>query len=341
MRAVLTTIGMACILMAGCGGSAGTSAGAGTGGDVSEGAGGGTGGDFGVGGSTVTNGSGGQTTTSASGGTAGVSTGGSAGRGTGGTGTGGVGTGGSGTGGVGTGGSSAGTGGTVAAAAASTGTIVPLYTIPSDSSWTKLAAAKAAHPRVPVIAAVNPANGPGAAATADYTSGIGKLQLAGITVIGYVRTSYAARAVADIKADIDHWKAFYPGIQGIFFDEQSKDVTDEGFYRTVSQYAKSRGLSFTVGNPGTDTAPGYIGVFDVGIIYENSGFPAIGSLAGWHTGYPKTNFCVLAYGVPTLNHALIKQARANVGYIYVDSDVLPNPWDTVPGYIADLLADLE
>ena len=294
---------------------------------MTAGVGGGTGGDVGVGGSTVTNGSGGQTPASATAGTAGASTGGSAGSGTGGAprvaGTGGVGTGGA------------------AAVAASTGTIVPLYTIPSDSSWTTLAAAKAAHPKVPVIAVVDPNNGPGAAATADYTTGIGKLQLAGITVVGYVRTSYGARAVADIKADIDHWKMFYPGIQGIFFDEQSKDATDEGLYRTVSQYAKSRGLTFTIGNPGNDTTPGYVGIFDVGIIYENSGFPAISSLSGWHTSYPKNKFCVLAYGVAALNHALIKQARAYVGYIYVDNDVLPNPWDSVPGYIGNLLADLE
>ncbi len=294
--------------------------------------GGATGGDVGVGGSTVTNGSGGQTPASATGGTAAASSGGSAGSGTGGAPRA------AGTGGMGTGGAAA---GGAAAVAASAGTIVPLYTIPSDSSWTTLAAAKAAHPKVPVIAVIDPNNGPGAAATADYTTGIGKLQLAGITVVGYVRTSYGARAVADIKADIDHWKMFYPGIQGIFFDEQSKNATDEGLYRTVSQYAKSRGLSFTIGNPGTDTTPSYVGIFDVGIIYENSGFPAISSLSGWHTGYPKNSFCVLAYGVAALDHALIKQARAYVGYIYVDNDVLPNPWDTVPGYLGNLLADLE
>jgi hypothetical protein len=77
------------------------------------------------------------------------------------------------------------------------------------------------------------------------------------------------------------------------------------------------------------------------MIYEGSGFPAMTALSGWHTGYPRTSFGLFAYGVGAPDHALIKQARAYVGYIYVNNDVLPNPWDTVPSYLGDVLADLE
>ncbi len=270
------------------------------------------------------------------GGTAGVATAGSGGNGSGGSATGGNGSGGSATGGNGSGGSATGgitaTGGAAGAAAAvpPTAVVVPLYTVASDKSWAAVAAAKMAHPKVPVYAVIDPNSGPGPAADAGYAAGIGKLQLAGVTVVGYVATGYGARSVATIEADIDRWKSFYPSTQGIFFDEMSNRLGDELLYKTVSQYAKSKGMTFTVGNPGVDTKPTFVGTTDVVMIYEGSGFPATTTLSGWHTSYPRTSFGLFAYGVSTPNHALIKQARAYVGYIYVNSDVLPNPWDTVP-----------
>jgi hypothetical protein len=223
---------------------------------------------------------------------------------------------------------------------ASTGTIVPLYTDPSDSSWTAIVTAKQAHPTVPVIAIVNPNNGPDTARNASYASGIAKLQQAGIVVIGYVATGYTSRGIPAVEADIDQWKAFYPVLQGIFFDEQSNTAGDEGFYKTVSQYSKAKGLTFTVGNPGTDTGPSFVGAVDVGLIYESFGLPGTSSLTGWHSGFPKSNFGIIPYGA-ALDHAYVKAARAMVGYIYVTNDDLPNPWDSLPSYFADLLADLE
>ncbi len=37
----------------------------------------------------------------------------------------------------------------------------------------------------------------------------------------------------------------------------------------------------------------------------------------------------------------MRNARSSVQYIYLQNDTLPNPWDSVPGYFADLLAALE
>ena len=58
-----------------------------------------------------------------------------------------------------------------ACAEARTGSIVPLYSLPSDPAWAALIAAKKAHPSVPVIAVINPNNGPGTAARSDYMNG--------------------------------------------------------------------------------------------------------------------------------------------------------------------------
>jgi hypothetical protein len=238
----------------------------------------------------------------------------------------------------------AGSTGAVATPAAASGagaTIVPLYTDPSQPSWAAIVAAKAAHPRVGVIAVVNPANGPGGGMNSAYAVGISKLVAAGIKVIGYVATGYGANAATQVKADIDRWQNFYPGqIGGIFFDEQSNKADYVGYYRDLSQYAKSKGMSFTVGNPGTDTAESYVGALDTMLIYESAGLPSATAMGGWHSKYAHSNFGVIPYAA-AIDPAFVRNARQYVGYVYVQNDSLPNPWDSLPANFADLLAALE
>jgi len=235
-----------------------------------------------------------------------------------------------------------GAGGSAAPPATSAGaTIVPLYTNPGDSSWAAVIAAKMAHPKVGVVAIVNPADGPGGSVDSGYTSGIAKLTAAGIRVIGYVATGYASKSPTAIKADVDRWKAFYPGqVTGIFFDEQSNKAGDVPFYRDLSQYTKSQGLSLTVGNPGTDTAESFIGALDVMLIYESAGLPSTTQMGGWHANYASSNFGIIPYAT-SMDATFVKNARKYVQYVYLQSDNLPNPWDSVPSYFDALLAALE
>ena len=219
------------------------------------------------------------------------------------------------------------------------GTIVPLYTDPTDRSWTAIVSAALAHPTVEVVAIVNPADGPGPSKSADYTAGIATLQAAHIKVIGYVATGYGSHSIASMEADIDSWKSFYPTVQGIFFDEQSNDPADVGHYQTLSQYAKSKGLAYTVGNPGTDVPTSYIGALDTMMVYESDGLPSIASLKAW-SAYPPSNFGIIPYKC-SMDAAFVKQARQYIRYIYLQSDDLPNPWDSLTTFFGDLLAALE
>jgi hypothetical protein len=234
---------------------------------------------------------------------------------------------------------------TAAAASASTGpatgTIIPLYTSPSDPSWAAVAAAKAAHPAVSVLAVVNPSNGPGGAAAPDYTAGISKLTAAGVKVIGYVHTSWGSRPASQLQTEMGQWKSWYPGVSGIFFDEMANKAGTESYYSGLTSYAKGQGFDFTIGNPGQDTSSGYVGTVDVILIYENSGVPAAASMGGWHSSYPRTNFGVIPYNVGSLDTSFIQMAKPYVGYIYMNSDNLPNPWDTVPSYLSDLVGALD
>src|SRR3989441_3879671 len=226
-----------------------------------------------------------------------------------------------------------------ALAATTTGVIVPLYTYP-DSTWDTVAQAKIAHPSVPVVAIINPNNGPGSSKDANYVTGIQKLHSAGVVVLGYVYTGYGSRSANSVNADIDTYKNWY-SLNGIFFDEMSNAPGDESHYYNLSQYAKSQGLTFTVGNPGTDTLSSYIGTVDNIVIYETGGLPSISSLGGWYTNYDKSNFSTLSYGVGTISQSFLTSESSYVGYTYITNDNLPNPWDSVPPYFATLVADLD
>ncbi len=269
------------------------------------------------------------------------------GRASGGATTGGRATGGSPTGGTATGGSKASTGGSMttggasAAGAQSAGaTIVPLYSYPTESPWSAIVSAKLAHPSVTVIAIANVDNGPGTAVDSAFTSGIRALTTAGIVVIGYVYTSYGARAAATVKAEIDAWRRFYPTLSGIFFDEESNTTGGDTYYRDLGTYVKSNGMTLTVGNPGTDTGSAYINALDVTFIYESAGLPSTTMLTNWHSRYPLKGVGVIPYAA-NFDLTWAQQARSAVGYIYVTNDDLPNPWDTLPSYFSNLLAALE
>jgi hypothetical protein len=221
------------------------------------------------------------------------------------------------------------------------GTIVPLYSTPSKPAWTTVVAAKTAHPGVPVLAVVNPSNGPGLTRSASYTAGIARLVAAGVKVIGYVFTDYARRPAAEVEADVRSWRQLYPAVTGVFFDEQANRAGSEDYYRRLVASARAQGFDFTIGNPGTDTTPGYVGICDVTLIYESEGLPTLDELGGWHAGYDRKRFGIIPHAVATLDTAFVDAARQRVGYSYLQSDTLPNPWDTVPDYFPALVAALD
>ncbi|TBR11042.1 MAG: hypothetical protein EPO62_02470 [Candidatus Nitrosotenuis sp.] len=225
-------------------------------------------------------------------------------------------------------------------AATSTGIMIPLYTYPG-TTWDTVVAAKNAHPSVPIVAIINPNNGPGGAKDSNYVSGIQKLQSAGIVVIGYVATGYGSRSTSTVNSDIDTYKSWYPQLQGIFFDEMSNGGGDETYYGNLSNHSKSVGFAFTVGNPGAETQSSYIGTMDNIIIYETGGLPSLSFLGGWHTGYDKSNFSYLSYGVGTLDTSFVQSSANYVSYMYITNDNLSNPWDSVTPYFSDLAAALD
>lgn len=217
----------------------------------------------------------------------------------------------------------------------STGMIVPLYTSPTDGSWAALKLAKASFPNVPVVAIVNPASGPGRNVSSEYATGIRDLQAAGITVLGYVATNYGSRPIAPVEQEVQDYASWYH-VNGTMFDEMASATGHEGYYQALNAYAKSLGMTYTVGNPGQTVATGYVGLFDTLIIFEDSGLPSASSIFSFPHGYARSNFAVVSYGVDSLRQSsVVAQVSSSAGYVYFTNGTLPNPYQSLPLYLVD------
>jgi hypothetical protein len=225
-----------------------------------------------------------------------------------------------------------------AATQSSTTLIVPLYTYPS-ASWNTLAQQALGNPSIPIVAVINPSNGPGAYQDPNFVSGIQTLKSAGITVLGYTYTNYANRPLASVESDLLGYAHLY-GVGGVYLDQMSNVPGSESYYSSLTQYAHSIGLSLVIGNPGADVPSSYVGTVDAIIIYESPGLPSLSFLAGWHTSYSKSNFGIVSYGVPSLSSSYIASASSYLGYIYVTDGVMPSPYASLPTYLPSLLGDL-
>lgn len=231
------------------------------------------------------------------------------------------------------------------------GIIIPLYLDPiADSGQDAaeyLVSLKAEHPDVAVIAIVNPASGPGTAATVPYTTMINTLRLGGIKVIGYVPTDYynlTTVTLAEIHTDIDRWASFYD-VDGIFFDEMGSSPTLTDEYTALKNYALAAGHTITVGNPGAALTSAWFtaNVFDTYVIYENAGPPLESYLDDYDTmtGATPQELAVLVHGQSAWNATTFSMIMSHVKWIYITHDALvPDPWDELSVHIEEMFIAL-
>ncbi len=217
-----------------------------------------------------------------------------------------------------------------------TGLLVPLYSYPGND-WDTLVKEKTSHPSIPIVAIINPDSGPGTKDT-NYVYGVQKLQSAGIRVIGYIYTANVG--YNNITGDIDEYKNWY-NVNGIFFDQMSNVKGNETFYAHLSNYSRSVGLNFTVGNPGIDTLPSYVGTVNNMVLYDNPDLPNVSAFEGWHKNFTKSNFSLVSYDVNNVNKSYIEDMSKLVQYMYVSNATLPNPFNSLPGYLDNLLSILD
>src|SRR2546422_5088720 len=204
---------------------------------------------------------------------------------------------------------------TIFAASTNSGIVIPLYTYPTDGSWAETLRAKNAHPNVPIIAVINPSNGPGGSSDPNYVQGVMNFQAAGVIVLGYVATGYASHLMSSLESQIGSYKNWY-SVSGIFFDEMSNVQGNENYYSPLNTYVKSLGMTMTMGNPGTSMPNSYIGTLDSLCIFEQSGLPTLSYLSSY-SGHPKSNFAYIGLSVSLLNTAFEAASSQYAGWIYI------------------------
>jgi len=223
-----------------------------------------------------------------------------------------------------------------------TGVIIPLYTYPTDGSWSGTIQTKQSYPSVPIIAIINPNNGPGSSSDPTFVSGIKSLQNAGVIVLGYVATGYATSSysgVSNMESQMADYKNWY-GVNGIFFDEMSSSGSTASYYQTLETYAKSLGFTMNVGNPGTTVSTSLVGILNVLCIYENPGMPTASDLNGY-TPYGNAGFSYIAYGVSSLpSSSTIQSLDQYTSWIYVTNLGGSNPYNGLPSYFTSEVATL-
>ncbi|MBI1877263.1 MAG: spherulation-specific family 4 protein [Chloroflexi bacterium] len=217
--------------------------------------------------------------------------------------------------------------------------LIPLYSYPNwydppNYLWDDVAAANSL---IPITTIINPNNGPdGCPPNDDYQHGLSDLRNAGVTILGYVYTSYGTRDLNSVKAEVDLYDQCF-NIDGIFFDEAAGTVDKLPYYAELCNYVKLRpNLDKVFLNPGTSIDERYLSqtVCDTFVIFEGVSYdwPPYQPPPFIHN-YLAERFVALIYDVPdicTVQSYLDLAVARNIGYVYITDDILTNPWDSLP-----------
>lgn len=224
-----------------------------------------------------------------------------------------------------------------------TGLIIPWYIYPdgaasgTDMVLNAFLVERAKHPNVDVQVIVNPDNGVGWSIDSNYQAFINTLVANNCTPLAYIPTTYGARPVAEIKAEVVRWGDLYTGVVGIFYDEASDTDTPSNiaYYSEITAYAHAMGYAPICINAGIGVPNSFYetpSMFDTCVVYENNQYQQNGDLLDQPAAV-RNKRCVMVY-----NNAwdaqkvteLVEHAR----WVYV-SDCGAG-YDTLPTYIVDL-----
>jgi hypothetical protein len=170
----------------------------------------------------------------------------------------------------------------------------------------------------------------------NYTRVLRRARARGLSVIGYVSTRYAARPLAEVKADVDRWIRLYPDTRGIFFDEQASTAGRVSYYAALYEYARKEcGLALVVTNPGTACAEEYLVRPAADVVCLAEAPKGFRNYPAWARRYPAHRFAALVYtaGDSAKMRLYIGEMEARgIGYCYVTEAAAPAPWARLPRY---------
>lgn len=224
--------------------------------------------------------------------------------------------------------------------------MVPLYSYPGATWDTVIASASV----VPTVAIINPNSGPGSGPDSSFRTYMTKMHNAGVEMVGYVHTSYGARSISEVKAEIDIYASQFPLVVGIFLDEVSAASGQLSYYQQLYSYIMGMpGWKYDILNPGTVPVAGYANAATQIVTYESaaSGF-ASSSNPSWASCNNKNQFAMITYGATSSSsmQSAISAAKSKgvYGWVYVTNtgatgatyNSLPSYYASMASYIASL-----
>lgn len=206
---------------------------------------------------------------------------------------------------------------------------VPAYFWPG-THWDRLLSPATATAVSLVV--LNPESGPGRSRETGFVNVVGRARANGQSVVGYVDTAYGSRSVEVVTDEINRFYDWY-GVDGIFFDQVSERCDRASYYGALAGHVNTKpGATLNVINPGMNTNECYASFTDVIVNFE--GTPAMyagWSAASWVRQYPSAKFWHIVYGAgPDFSGLVAKSKAEHAGLIYVTTDGMPNPFDTLP-----------
>jgi hypothetical protein len=217
--------------------------------------------------------------------------------------------------------------------------MVPLYTYPGATWDTVAAGAKT----VKTVAIINPNSGPGNGPDSSYNTYMNKLNAAGVDMIGYVHTSYGARSIADVKADIDVYASQFPLLKGIFLDEAGATASVLSYYQQLYNYIMGMpGWKYDVINPGAVPTSGYSSAATQIVSFEDvsSKFSASANPSGASCSN-KDLYAVITYGASSSGmQSAIATARSKgyYGWVYVTDGSGASTYNTLASYYPSMVS---
>ncbi|CAG8882975.1 unnamed protein product [Penicillium egyptiacum] len=221
--------------------------------------------------------------------------------------------------------------------------------------------------KMPILVA-NVVNGPDSTKNTNWVDVIDRASASGKTVLGYVRTGYLgvsdqrfltrlgsgdlADWTAQIEEDIDMWYTLYgSSIGGIFFDEGWPECGTNNkyvdLYKYINDYTKrAHPGAYTVLNPGSPMEACFEDTMDTLLTFELSYTAYTGSYTP-NTWVPKDprKLWHIVYNVPeSAIGEVVKLAKERgAGFLQITDDIMPNPYDNLPGdsYMLSMVKEVE
>ncbi|MDO5089475.1 MAG: spherulation-specific family 4 protein, partial [Leptotrichiaceae bacterium] len=222
--------------------------------------------------------------------------------------------------------------------------IIPAYNYPdgvNDQYWNSITGLGGS--KVPYVI-INPDNGSGDNPDPNYIRQIEMNKSAGIKNIGYIRTEYRDRSVAEVIAEVDTYFRLYGenNISGFFFDEiKVDDNRSVEYMQSIYNYVKSKSPDkLVMGNPGRQINDRMAPYADIYVTSEISADEYINRFSA-----PKSEFennpansghiMHIIYGAtPEQYETIVRLSRErNAGWLVITDDVQPNPYDGLPADI--------